>query len=111
MAIFTVTMTHPEGEGWNTHLCAHVEYLRTILAQGSLLASGPLKHTTLRTGFLIMSANDRREVEQIVAGDPFATEGLIIDLVISEWDPVFGAFHDASSRQLPGGMGTMDLHE
>jgi hypothetical protein len=39
-----------------------------------------------------------------VANDPFAVEDLIVDLVITEWDPVFGAFHDISSKTLPGGI-------
>ena len=78
------------------------------MAQGKLKASGPLRGTKLRSGFLILSAADREEVEAIVAADPFAIEGLIDELVITEWDPVFGAFYDISSRQLPGGMGAME---
>lgn len=107
MAIFTVMMTHPDGEGWATHLKPHVDYLQKILAEGKLKASGPLKGTRLRSGFLIIAAADRAEAEAIIAGDPFSTENLIVDLVINEWDPVFGAFHDISSKTLPGGMGAM----
>ena len=107
MAIFTVMMAHPDGEGWNKHLKPHVDYLLKILQQGKLKASGPLKGTALRSGFLVISATDRAEVEKIIADDPFAIAGLIVELVITEWDPVFGAFHDISSKQLPGGMGGM----
>jgi uncharacterized protein YciI len=107
MAVFTVMMVHPDGEGWNAHLKAHVDYLLKILQEGKLKASGPLKGTKLRSGFLIISAADRAEVENIIANDPFAIEGLIVELVITEWDPVFGAFHDISSKNLPGGMGAM----
>jgi uncharacterized protein YciI len=107
MAIFTVMMAHPDGAGWNTHLKPHVDYLLKILKEGKLIASGPLNGTKLRSGFLIISAADRAEVETIVANDPFAIEKLIVELVITEWDPVFGAFHDISSKQLPGGMGSM----
>jgi uncharacterized protein YciI len=108
MAIFTVMMVHPDGEKWNEHLKPHVDYLLKILEDGKLKASGPLKGTKLRSGFLIISAADRAEVETIIANDPFAIEGLILELTITEWDPVFGAFHDISSKQLPGGMGAMD---
>lgn len=108
MAVFTVMMAHLDGEGWNKHLKSHVEYLLKILGEGKLRASGPLKGTELRSGFPVISAADREEVEQIVANDPFAIENLIVELLITEWDPVFGAFHDISSKQMPGGMGAMD---
>jgi uncharacterized protein len=107
MAIFTVLMVHPDGEGWSQHLKPHVDYLLKILEEGKLRASGPLKGTRLRSGFLIIAAADRAEVEAIVAKDPFAIQNLIVELVITEWDPVFGAFHDISSKTLPGGMGAM----
>jgi uncharacterized protein YciI len=84
-----------------------VDYLLKILKEGKLKASGPLKGTKLRSGFLIVAAADRDEVKAVVANDPFAIEGLIVELVITEWDPVFGAFYDISSKQLPGGMGAM----
>jgi len=107
MAIFIVKMAHPEGDAWNTHLKQHVDYLLKLLKEEKLKASSPLKGTKLRSGFLIMSAADRAEVETIVANDPFAIEGLVEELVITEWDPVFGAFHDFSSRQFPGGVGAI----
>lgn len=104
MAIFTVTMQHPDDDGWNRQLKPHVDYLLELLRSGKLVASGPLKGTKLRSGFLVITASDRAEVEAIVAGDPFATENLIVDLAITEWDPVFGALHNLSSKQLPGGL-------
>ena len=39
MAVFAVMMPHPDGEGWNAHLKAHVDYLLKILAEGKLKAS------------------------------------------------------------------------
>ena len=102
MRTFIVTMTHPDGEGWNRHVGAHVDYLRTLVGSGALKASGPLKGTALRSGFLIFSADSRAEVEALVARDPFATEGLIASLSVTEWDPLFGAFAAQSSGSLPG---------
>ena len=102
MAIFIVTMQHPDGDGWNKQLKPHVDYLLELLRSGKLVASGPLKGTKLRSGFLVITAADRAEVEAIVAGDPFAAENLIVDLAIAEWDPVVGALHELSSKQLPG---------
>jgi uncharacterized protein YciI len=102
MRFFIVTMAHPDGEGWNTHLAAHVDYLHQLVAAGSLRASGPLKGTTLRSGFLIFTAPDRAAIAAMVARDPFAIEGLIETLTITEWDPLFGAFAAESSGHLAG---------
>jgi uncharacterized protein YciI len=84
------------------HLAAHVVYLKTLVAAGSLRASGPLKGTRLRSGFLIFMVPDRATVEALVAADPFATKGLIESLTITEWDPLFGAFAAESSGNLAG---------
>ncbi len=102
MRFFTVTMSHPDGDGWNHHLAAHVGYLKDLIAAGSLRASGPLKGTALRSGFLIFTAPDRATIEALVAADPFAIEGLIESLSITEWDPLFGAFTAESSGHLAG---------
>lgn len=99
MAFFLVTMAHPDGEGWATHLKAHIDYLEMLVDEGTLRASGPLKDTPLRTGFLILLADSKAEAEAIVAKDPFAIEGLIETLTIVEWDPLFGAFANESSRK------------
>lgn len=102
MAFFIATMTHPDGEGWNRHAAAHVAYLRGLVARGVLRASGPLKGTPLRAGFLVFTVATRADVETLVAADPFAREGLIVSLDIEEWDPLFGAFAAESSGVLQG---------
>lgn len=56
MAFYIVTMTHPDGPEWNEHVLVHVQYLLGLIEQGALKASGPLKGTPLRAGFLIMKA-------------------------------------------------------
>lgn len=101
MAIYIVTMTHPDGPGWNQHVLVHVEYLLGLIDKGVLKASGPLKGTPLRAGFLIMQAESPEAVQAIVADDPFAKENLIVALTIEEWDPLFGAFGEISSKILP----------
>ena len=65
---FIVTMAHPEGEGWNRHLAAHVDYLKALIAAGHLRASGPLVGTALRSGFLIFTAPDRAVGTRAEAG-------------------------------------------
>ena len=101
MAFFIVTMSHPEGPEWNRHVLPHVEYLLELVAAGKLKASGPMKGTPLRSGFLIFQADSRSAVEALVADDPFSKEGLIVSLSIDEWDPLFGAFGAESSQILP----------
>jgi hypothetical protein len=49
-----------------------------------------------------VSAADREAVDALVTTDPFAIEGLIENMAIREWDPIFGAFNARSS--LPGQM-------
>ena len=99
MPFFLVTMTHPDGDGWDLHVRPHVDYLLELVQKKLLKASGPLKGLPLRAGFLILVAGDRAEVETIVAGDPFAKQDLIVDLTIHEWDPLFGVFEEESSRK------------
>ena len=72
------------------------------MKDGSLIASGPLTTTRLRSGFLMFEAPSRSEVEALVQADPFAIMGLIVDLTIEEWDPLFGVFAARSSGRLAG---------
>jgi len=45
-----------------------------------------------RAGFIIMTVDSLEEAQHLVASDPFAIEGLIDDLEIPEWNPIFGSF-------------------
>ena len=99
MTFFLVTMTHPDGDGWGTHVGAHVGYLRDLIAQGKIRASGPLAGLGKRAGFIIMTVDSIEEAQGFIARDPFAVEGLIDDLTIVEWNPMFGAFADEANRR------------
>ena len=94
---FVVTMTHPDGAGWGEHVLAHVDYLRGLVANGKLRASGRAIGLPLRAGLLIFTVTDRAELDALIAADPFAIAGLIEDLTVIEWDPLFGAFAGESS--------------
>ncbi len=102
MPFFVVTMTHPDGDEWGRHVVAHVEYLLDLVEAGKLVASGPVKDLSQRGGLLIFSVASRREVDELIAHDPFSPAGLIATLTVVEWDPLFGAFHDRSSRESAG---------
>ncbi|KQP58517.1 hypothetical protein ASG40_08240 [Methylobacterium sp. Leaf399] len=102
MPVFIVTLTHPDGDGWERHLRPHVDYLHDLVARGVLKAAGPLKGTQKRMGFLIFSAADEAEVRALVEADPFAVHGVNEAVSIAAWDPVFGTFTEESSGSLPG---------
>lgn len=52
MHIYIVRMDHPDGTGWNTFVREHVIYLKGLIEQGKLLASGPLKTRRCGRDFL-----------------------------------------------------------
>lgn len=103
MAFFLVTMTHPDGEGWGRHVLPHVGFLQAQIEAGKIKASGPVTGLSKRAGFIIMTADSREEVERLISQDPFAIEGLIDELTILAWDPMFGAFANDPNRA-PGGV-------
>lgn len=75
----------------------HVKWLRDQVAAGILRASGPIADPTVKRAMLIIAADDETAVRAIVDTDPFAIHGLIADMEIAEWDPIFGAFNSDSS--------------
>ncbi len=102
MPLYAVTYEHPNEDGWQLHVTAHVVWLQERLKDGSLIASGPFGGQDVKSALLIMNAPDRSYLEGVIATDPFAIEGLIENMVIREWDPIFGALNARSS--MPGRM-------
>ena len=94
---FVVTMTHPDGPGWGEHVMPHVDYLNGLIAAGKLRASGPVIGGNLRAGLLLFTVTDRAELDALIAADPFALQGLISELTVTEWNPLFGAFADEAA--------------
>jgi uncharacterized protein YciI len=98
MPFFVITYNHPNADGWQQHVVAHVEYLQDLLKKGTLRASGPFIGTTHKSAMLILSAANRDEVLDVIARDPFTIEGLVEDMTVTEGDPMFGTYHGESSR-------------
>ena len=94
---FVVTMTHPDGPGWGEHVMPHVDYLNGLIAGGKLRASGPVIGGEMRAGLLLFTVTDRAELDALIAADPFALQGLISELTVTEWNPLFGAFADEAA--------------
>ncbi|MFM9861990.1 MAG: YciI family protein [Micropepsaceae bacterium] len=98
MPLFVVTYTHPNEDGWNAQVLAHVHYFQELLKTGALLASGPFVGGPVKSAMLVMPAANREALLATIAKDPFAIHGLIEDMTVTEWDPIFGALIQHSSR-------------
>jgi uncharacterized protein len=94
---FLATMTHPDGEGWGQHVSAHVAFLNRLIHAGHILVSGPVSGLGKRAGFIIMTVANISEARDLIAQDPFALEGLIDELTILEWTPMFGSLDGTGS--------------
>lgn len=105
MALFAVTYEHPDEAGWQQQLMPHIAWLKERVADGTLLASGPLVGAATKSALLIVSAPDRAALDELIATDPFADAGLIANLAVHQWDPIFGAFNGRSSMPQPAPEG------
>jgi uncharacterized protein len=97
MPVYHITYAHPDEAGWQQHLIPHILWLQARLKDGSLLASGPFPDAAQKEAMLIMRAPDRAAIDALIATDPFAIEGLIADMTVQAWDPIFGVFNEHSS--------------
>jgi uncharacterized protein YciI len=84
-------MTHPDGDGWGTHVAAHVAFLNRLIDAEQIRVSGPVTGLGKRAGFIIMTVASIEEARALIEQDPFAVEGLIDELTIVEWTPMFGS--------------------
>jgi uncharacterized protein YciI len=89
MAIFAVTYTYvAEAQALDEIRKTHREFFSELLAQGVLLASGPMVDTS--GALLILSGKSVEEVAHLLDSDPFEIAGFIGERAITEWNPVFG---------------------
>ena len=102
MPLYVVRFHHPDEAGWQQQLMPHIAFLQQLLREGSLKASGPLPGAKDKAALLLIEAPDRPALDAIIARDPFAEHGLITDMMVEEWDPLFGVFNALSS--MPGQM-------
>jgi uncharacterized protein YciI len=64
----------------------HREYLKSLLAQGKLAASGPF--TDDSGALIVYEAATAEEAEQILRGDPFCQNGIFVSWKIRPWNTV-----------------------
>ena len=94
MAIFAVTYAYSATEAELGEIRpTHREFLKELLEQQTLLASGPMVD---RPGaLLIVRADSVEEVAEVLDQDPFDIAGFIGERAIAEWNPVFGPWSAA----------------
>lgn len=87
MALFAVTITFTDDEERRLRVRpTHREYLRKLLQEGKLHESGPF--TDDLGALLIYDAVDLAEVQELLANDPYAPNGIVQTATIKEWNRV-----------------------
>jgi uncharacterized protein YciI len=91
MAWYTVDTTYIQDAGKLGEVRpVHRDYLRTLVAGGSVLVAGPWADDT--GGFVIYQVDDRDHLDRLLADDPYTTEGVAAGRVIKEWKISLGAW-------------------
>ena len=92
MAMFAVLYTYSPStsDGRDAHRAPHRAWLADLQRQKVLVSSGP--YTDGHGALLLVEGTDPDSVKQLVTQDPFAVEGLIENIVVTEWKPVMGTF-------------------
>ena len=89
MAVFAVTYLYSaDPDDVNLIRPSHRAWLAERLAEGSLLASGPMVDNP--TALLIWRADSVESLSKLLDQDPFYIAGYIGERTITEWNPVFG---------------------
>lgn len=91
MSTFAVTYTFSaEPEEVNQIRPTHREWLAEQLAEGALLASGPMVDRP--AALLIFKADSIVHLNALLDQDPYEIAGVIGERTIEAWNPVFGPF-------------------
>ena len=87
---YVVTFTHTKIVGWAIYLHAHVKYLKKLLKENKLQISGPGVGTPVRSAQLVFKVTDKKELDKLVAGDPYSIHGLVASSTENLWDVQWG---------------------
>lgn len=87
MPVFAVRYDYLDDEAaLDRNRPAHRQFMRTLAADGTLRASGPFAMDGgPRGALLLLRADSADTVRALLADDPLATTGLIVNTVIREW--------------------------
>jgi uncharacterized protein YciI len=67
----------------------HVDYLKKLVADGTVAVAGGW--TDGSGGLVVFDVAERGELSALLEGDPFTTEGVIVDTQINEWKVALGS--------------------
>lgn len=90
MALFAANLTYTDDADRIAEVRpTHRQYLQSLLDAGKLHESGPY---TDDTGALIVYvADSEADARELLANDPFTTNGVISNVTLKEWKVVFDA--------------------
>ncbi|WP_458683383.1 YciI family protein [Prescottella equi] len=99
MPFFLVTYVHPDSDDWRTYLAPHLTWIASQIEAGVLRASGPTFTGAARSTSSIFESFDRSTLLATLATDPYVEAGLMSEMTITQWDPIFGIFNEGSSQR------------
>lgn len=68
---------------------AHRAYLQKLLDEGTLHEAG--RFGDERGEMIVYNTSTAQEAQELLAADPFTTEGVIVDPSLREWKVIFSA--------------------
>lgn len=87
MPLFAVTLKFTDNAERRQEVRpTHREYLKELLAAGKLHESGPFVDDS--GALLVYDAADLAEVQELLANDPYAPNGIVESATINEWNRV-----------------------
>ena len=87
MALFAVTIKFTDdAERRQQVRPTHREYLKKLLDAGKLFESGPFVDDS--GAMIVYDAADVAEVQELLANDPYAPNGIVETVTINEWNRV-----------------------
>lgn len=87
MPLFAVNLTFTDNVERRLEVRpTHREYLKKLLDEGKLFESGPYVDDS--GALLVYDAADIAEVQELLANDPYAPNGIVESVTINEWNRV-----------------------
>jgi len=85
MPLFAVTLTFTDdAERRQQVRPTHREYLKSLVEAGKLEQSGPFADDS--GALLVYDAANVAEVQELLANDPYAPNGIVAEVTINEWN-------------------------
>jgi uncharacterized protein YciI len=83
MAYFVLEYAYGDMEARARVRPRHLDYMRTLHAQGTVLMAGPIGDGT--GAMVVYEAADEARVHDLVSQDPYSQEGVLADVSVREW--------------------------